>query len=386
MPCTFYCAQLPGKPFFKVKNPQAAGLSISLFKTLSDAHPKAVLNLEHQYRMSADIMTVSNTLVYRQRLKCASPQVAGQALVLPHTPRGLDLLHDGDGIRSPCDDGPGCWLRYLLDPRGMQHNILSDLGNIALHGRRRVVFVDTDNVPAPESRPVDSIINEVEAAVVHHTAEALVACGLEEGSLGIISPYRAQLKVISYLLRRRTAIEIHTVDKFQGRDKDCVLVSLVRSNCAGQADRTRNPDRGTPHKVGGLLSDWRRLNVAFTRAKRKLIIFGSGLTLRATEHLCRFLDLVKAKGWVRIFGGRPPSSHALCEAPTAPQADNGRAPPRIGAAAGFQAYQLPADAHLLHTMPSAGASLPERTAASRAAGAPVETRNPSAQGRSKPVE
>ena len=60
-----------------------------------------------------------------------------------------------------------------------------------------------------------------------------------------------------------------TVDRFQGRDKDCIIVSLVRSNEEG--------------KVGGLLKDWRRINVAFTRAKKKLILVGSESTLRREE-------------------------------------------------------------------------------------------------------
>ena len=62
-------------------------------------------------------------------------------------------------------------------------------------------------------------------------------------------------------------LEVSTVDKFQGRDKDCIIVSLVRTNCGSH--------------IGGLLRDWRRVNVAFTRAKKKLILIGSELALRS---------------------------------------------------------------------------------------------------------
>ena len=62
-------------------------------------------------------------------------------------------------------------------------------------------------------------------------------------------------------------LEVSTVDKFQGRDKDCIIVSLVRTNCGNH--------------IGGLLRDWRRVNVAFTRAKKKLILVGSELALRS---------------------------------------------------------------------------------------------------------
>ena len=100
-----------------------------------------------------------------------------------------------------------------------------------------------------------------------------------------MSVYRSQLKLLSHLLTPdHPDIEIHTADRFQGRDKEVVIISLVRSN---------------PEKyVGELLQDWRRVNVAFTRAKSKLIIFGSKSTIRDTHPLDQFVKLVESKGWV----------------------------------------------------------------------------------------
>ena len=72
-----------------------------------------------------------------------------------------------------------------------------------------------------------------------------------------------------------------TADKSQGRDFDCILISLTRSNQANQ--------------VGDLLKDWRRLNVCFTRAKAKLIIFGSRSTLEST--LTGFFKVVDDRNW-----------------------------------------------------------------------------------------
>jgi DNA replication ATP-dependent helicase Dna2 len=92
------------------------------------------------------------------------------------------------------------------------------------------------------------------------------------------------LKLIGHLLKARPFVEIHTVDKYQGRDKECVIVSLVRSNPQGH--------------VGDLLQDWRRINVAFTRAKKKLIVLGSFSTLEKAELLGKFVKLVQAKGFV----------------------------------------------------------------------------------------
>ena len=100
-----------------------------------------------------------------------------------------------------------------------------------------------------------------------------------------MSVYRSQLKLLSHLLTpNHPDIEIHTADRFQGRDKEVVIISLVRSN----------PE----NYVGELLQDWRRVNVAFTRAKSKLIIFGSRSTIRDTKPLDEFVKLVEQKGWV----------------------------------------------------------------------------------------
>ena len=100
-----------------------------------------------------------------------------------------------------------------------------------------------------------------------------------------MSVYRSQLKLLSHLLTPdHPDIEIHTADRFQGRDKEVVIISLVRSN----------PE----NYVGELLQDWRRVNVAFTRAKSKLIIFGSRSTIRETPPLDQFVKLVESRGWV----------------------------------------------------------------------------------------
>lgn len=79
-------------------------------------------------------------------------------------------------------------------------------------------------------------------------------------------------------------LEVLTVDKCQGRDKDVVLLSLVRSN--------------EEQNAGNLLKDWRRLNVAITRAQKKLILIGSQKTLRTIPHFAQLLDLMTQKQWL----------------------------------------------------------------------------------------
>ena len=153
------------------------------------------------------------------------------------------------------------------------------------NGRYKVVFCDTDRVPAPETKQGDRTTNTVEAKFIKTTVDILRQGGIPASSIGVMSVYRSQLKLLSHLLTPdHPDIEIHTADRFQGRDKEVVIISLVRSN----------PE----NYVGELLQDWRRVNVAFTRAKSKLIIFGSRSTIRETQPLDKFVQLVEAKGWV----------------------------------------------------------------------------------------
>ena len=87
------------------------GLQVSLFRCLSDAHPEAVVDLTYQYRMCSDIMLLSNRLIYSDRLKCGSEEVAAQSLKLPNL-AFLETLHS----RSPCC-GYSCWINKLMDER-----------------------------------------------------------------------------------------------------------------------------------------------------------------------------------------------------------------------------------------------------------------------------
>ncbi|KAJ7369325.1 Tripartite DNA replication factor, partial [Desmophyllum pertusum] len=130
------------------------------------------------------------------------------------------------------------------------------------------------------------VSNETDALLVHQLACALLKAGLPPSSLGIISPYRHQLKLITQIFHRdanskQNEIEINTVDKYQGRDKAGIIVSLVRSN--------------ENSNVGDLLRDWRRVNVAVTRAKQKLILIGSLVTLKGSLLLPGTIRLVGEK-------------------------------------------------------------------------------------------
>jgi len=118
-------------------------------------------------------------------------------------------------------------------------------------------------------------------------------------NIGIISPYRAQLKYINFLIQQYKgkhleSVEVQTVDQYQGRDKECIILSLVRANDSSN--------------VGCLLRDWKRINVAFTRAKRKMIIFCNQKTLSSYVGFDHLLNFADARGWIYPL---PPYAHTL---------------------------------------------------------------------------
>ncbi|KAG7095095.1 hypothetical protein E1B28_005882 [Marasmius oreades] len=246
-----------------VRNPLArkGGLDVSLFRRLSDTHPESVANLAYQYRMNADIMLLSNRLIYGNRLRCGSEEVARQSLVLPNK-SFLQSLHRET---STCSSGD-CWIEKLMSE--------------SCHA----IFVDTDRVSCRDTKIGDLVQNEGEANIVYQITEALIQCGIQPSQLGIISLYRQQIKLLSQRLTSHSGIEFMTADKSQGRDKDCIIISLVRSNSSGS--------------VGDLVKDWRRMNVSFTRARSKLILVGSRKTLSTAELLNEFFILMEEKDWI----------------------------------------------------------------------------------------
>lgn len=95
-----------------------AGLEVSLFRLLSETHPHAVVDLNEQYRMNNDIMLLSNRLIYGDRLRCGSSEVAKRSLVLPNS-AFLAKMHGS----STCPR-EACWIEHLLDEKYVQAYIL----------------------------------------------------------------------------------------------------------------------------------------------------------------------------------------------------------------------------------------------------------------------
>lgn len=266
--------QLP--PLVQNKEAQEGGLDVSLFKLLSDAHPESVVNLEHQYRMCEDIMLLSNNLIYSGHLKCGTPEVAVRSLKIPNID-GIKQHHHGQIPQSPnmkqicLGTSQGrCWLRDLVDPSA----------------KTRLVNTDTLAAPALDETNGSRIVNPTEAKLCTQLVEAFISCGIPARSIGVITFYRSQLSLLKLNLSRYLPdLEMHTADKFQGRDKEIVILSCVRSN--------------VDNHVGDLLRDWRRVNVALTRARTKLLVVGSKSTLRdGNELLGKYVKLVQDRGWI----------------------------------------------------------------------------------------
>ncbi|PNS19935.1 DNA replication ATP-dependent helicase/nuclease dna2 [Sphaceloma murrayae] len=276
--------QLP--PLVQNKEAQEGGLDISLFKLLSDRRPESVANLEHQYRMAEEIMHLSNTLIYGGRLKCGNDAVAKRTLVVPQ-PTALSRFHDqtlSSNQTSPTLHTPPlrCSLRDLLSPD------------------RKVVFANTDALShAHESLAGSRITNPYEASVLHLIASALLAQGINPTQIGIITFYRSQLSLLRQMVKGTPAdgIEMHTADKFQGRDKEVVLLSCVRSNKDGN--------------VGELLRDWRRVNVAVTRARSKFVVVGSRKTLSGDELWRKLIGTVQESGGIVDLDERFIGDHVM---------------------------------------------------------------------------
>jgi DNA replication ATP-dependent helicase Dna2 len=300
--------QLP--PLVQNKEAMEGGLDVSLFKLLCEMHPQAVVSLEHQYRMCADVMLLSNTFIYSGRLKCGTPTVASRKLTLPK-PAGLAAYHhrpyqSRSSAAQSCvgPESASCWLSRSLSPD------------------QPVVFINTDLIsPTLEQQSGSRITNTLEARLVTQLTISLLSLGVPADEIGIIAFYRSQLALLRQSLSSAhtqtqtyelaapaisgpgcASVELHTADKFQGRDKEVVIVSCVRSNDTGV--------------IGDLLKDRRRVNVALTRARSKLVILGSEKTLSGNELLRDMVALCREKGWVLDLQGDMVESHAFDEALT----------------------------------------------------------------------
>ena len=220
--------QLP--PTIKCIEAARGGLDRTLMQKVTDCKPETVSLLKTQYRMNDDIMRFSSHWFYHDELQSA-PEVRHRGILEFDTP---------------------------------------------------IVWLDTADCHFEEDQLSDSMsrINKDEAVLLVSTLQKYIEKIGKERVLdesidfGLISPYKSQVHYIRGLIKRnaffkpfRRLITVHTVDGFQGQERDVIMISLVRANEKGQI---------------GFLGDLRRMNVAITRARMKLIILGDAPTL--TRH------------------------------------------------------------------------------------------------------
>jgi DNA polymerase alpha-associated DNA helicase A len=142
------------------------------------------------------------------------------------------------------------------------------------------MYIDTTGQEEMESsNDSESKFNTQEANLtICHVLELISANVLPE-SIGIISPYQSQVQLISSMLKSHyPQIECSSVDGFQGREKEVIIVSLVRCNSKGEV---------------GFLQSKNRLNVALTRPKRHLCVIGNGMTLNRDTSLKPLIDYLE---------------------------------------------------------------------------------------------
>lgn len=221
------------------------GLARTLFARLAEgAHGGELTRmLTVQYRMHEAIMTWSSTAFYDGKLT-AAPLVASHR------------LRDLQGVESHADT------------------------------EVPVVLLDTAGCGLEETETSDdgSKANPGEAAIVEKHVGNLLAAGVAPAQIGVITPYNAQVQLLRERLARHAGLEISSVDGFQGREKEAIVLSLVRSNSDGQV---------------GFLADARRLNVAVTRARRHVCVVGDSATLANDPVLANLIEHCQASGEYR---------------------------------------------------------------------------------------
>ncbi|GAX87527.1 conserved hypothetical protein [Lebetimonas natsushimae] len=147
-------------------------------------------------------------------------------------------------------------------------------------GYTPVVFIDTIGKFLEKTKSGSfSKYNPLEAEYVKNLVDKLIENGAKEEHIGVITPYKDHEEYIKKILK--SAVEVKSVDGFQGREKEIIIVSLVRAN---------------ENEEIGFLNDIRRLNVAITRPKRKLIVIGDANTLKINKTYEDLIEYIKKEG------------------------------------------------------------------------------------------
>ena len=225
-------------PTIKSEIAKNKGLGETLLEKSIANHPEAVTLLEEQYRMNTEIMGFSSKYFYKNRL-------------IAHESVAKNRLFEGDAPFTLIDTA-GCGFEEKLEGT--------------------------------------SSTNPEEAALlIKYLANFLSEATIDFApSIGIISPYKQQINILKTLVENDESLKpwlnniaVNTIDSFQGQEKDLILISLVRSNKQGEI---------------GFLADERRMNVAMTRAKKKLVMVGDSATLGNNKFFAELITYTEEIG------------------------------------------------------------------------------------------
>ena len=238
-----------------------AGLGKTLMERIAENKPEVVTLLKIQYRMNEEIMRFSSDWFYGGQVESA-PQIKYRSI--------LDYDHPITWIDTSDEEN-----QMTIEGEAAPEDSASTSSSVSAANQNSDLNFKEQFVGESFGR-----INKAEAELTLLTlAEYFTKIGKqrvlsERIDVGIISPYRAQVQYLKKLIKKyeffkpyRRLISVNTVDGFQGQERDVILISLVRSNDEGQI---------------GFLKDLRRMNVAMTRARMKLIILGNKDTM--TKH------------------------------------------------------------------------------------------------------
>ena len=238
-----------------------AGLGKTLMERIAENKPEVVTLLKIQYRMNEDIMRFSSDWFYGGQVESA-PQIKYRSILdFDHPITWIDTSNEENQITIEGEDAPE-------DSASVSSSESAANQNSDLNFKEQFVGESFGRINKAEAELTLLTLAEYFTKISKRRV-------LEERiDVGIISPYRAQVQYLKKLIKKyeffkpyRRLISVNTVDGFQGQERDVILISLVRSNDEGQI---------------GFLKDLRRMNVAMTRARMKLIILGNKDTM--TKH------------------------------------------------------------------------------------------------------
>lgn len=255
--------QLP--PVIKNRTAIKLGADESLFVRLDSEN--STINLTKQYRMNRRVMKLANDIAYCGKLMSGNKQVENAILTGAH----VEAL-------SSCEN----WVRRTLSRQMDDSVIVLDTGS-------------TNNLSVNESCDnsiaSDQIYSNIwEATIVARLVQVLMELGVHARNIGVIAPYNAHVTLLRKVVDDKK-IEINTVDQYQGRDKDVILYTCARSM------------EHEEKKKFEILDDQRRLTVAITRAKHKLIIIADKVTAMRYMPFKNLFEVVDEKNVIRLHDG-----------------------------------------------------------------------------------